>query len=153
MRKWIGCKDDGINPVQYWGIKPVWIFWLGTIFRKQPINLMLSVEGWDLKFRVEYINPVHCWWITSHAQVFLMVYRDHNQVELKAILYSHTKANDVRLLWYGQLQTTTFQMNEELEIFDELKDRCEHFGICSLIRIQRIFLSFVFYCIWFPLMH
>ncbi len=97
MGKWIGCKDDGVNPLQYWGIKPIWILRLGTIFRKQPINLMLRVEGWDWKFRVENINLVQCWWIISHAQVFLMVYREHNQVELNTILCSHTKVNDVRL--------------------------------------------------------
>jgi hypothetical protein len=97
LGKWIGCKDDGVNPLQYWGIKPIWILRLGTIFRKQPINLMLRVEGWDWKFRVENINLVQCWWIISHAQVFLMVYREHNQVELNTILCSHTKVNDVRL--------------------------------------------------------
>ncbi len=128
MGKWIGCKDDGINPVQYWGIQPICIFRRGTIFRKQPINLTLRVDGWDWEFRVENISLVQCWWILSHTQVFLMVYKDHNRVLLKAVFCCHTRANDVRLFmvwatanfYFSNKWGTSFQMNEELEIFDDL---------------------------------
>jgi hypothetical protein len=132
-----------MNPVQYWGIKPIWTFRFGTIFRNQPINFILRVEGWDWKFRVENINPVQCWWIISHAQVFLMVYRDHNQVELKAILYDHTRAHDVRLFMVWAIANIYFS-NEELEIFDELQDCCKDLGICSL-QCKGLFWDFFYY--------
>jgi hypothetical protein len=72
-----------------------------------------------------------------------MVYTDHNQVELKAILYDHTEANDVRLFKVWAIANFCFS-NEELEIFDDLQDYCKYSGICWLLTIQRIILRVLF---------